>query len=150
MKYTYQLRENEVEVYISDDLYDEEVTIRTGGTSYDDILQQDQDGRFFVFNKDKIYEKDLVLFQYPELRFKIENGIRITPFELVQGMKDVSLIRIIYNEESKSCFLRKCVPNIWCNEFEIIKGKDKDIKKRYINSYNLAFLINNKRLKLLD
>ena len=84
MNYNYLINNEIVKVWVWDDNFHENVTIITGEKSYNRTIREDKYGRFFTWNKCKVYLNDWVRISLDEFNKKVDNREFLTSDDLCQ------------------------------------------------------------------
>lgn len=77
-----------IRVFVWNDDFHNEVSVEDAETrkSYDRTIREDENGKFFTWNRNKIYLNDWIKISMKELKEKIENGEWITSDDLCQAI----------------------------------------------------------------
>lgn len=88
MFYKYKCGNEIIRVFVWNDDFHNEVSVEDTKTqkSYDRTIREDENGKFFTWNRNKIYLNDWIKISMKELKEKIENGERITSDNLCQAI----------------------------------------------------------------
>ena len=88
MTYKYKCGNEIIRVFVWDDDFHNEVSVEDTKTrkSYDRTIREDEKGKFFTWNRNKIYLNDWIKISMKELKEKIENGEWITSDDLCQAI----------------------------------------------------------------
>lgn len=88
MIYKYKCGNEIIRVFVWDDDFHNEVSVEDTKTqkSYDRTIREDENGKFFTWNRNKIYLNDWIKISMKELKEKIENGEWITSDDLCQAI----------------------------------------------------------------
>lgn len=88
MIYKYKCGKEIIKVFVWNDDFHTEVTIEDTKTnkSYDRTIREDKNGRFFTWNRNKIYLNDWIKISMKELKEKIEKGEWVTSDDLCQAI----------------------------------------------------------------
>ena len=88
MIYKYKCGKEIIKVFVWNDDFHTEVTIEDTKTqkSYDRTIREDKNGRFFTWNRNKIYLNDWIKISMKELKEKIEKDEWITSDDLCQAI----------------------------------------------------------------
>lgn len=88
MTYKYKCGNEIIRVFVWNDDFHNEVSVEDTKTrkSYDRTIREDENGKFFTWNRNKIYLNDWIKFSMKELKEKIENGEWITSDDLCQAI----------------------------------------------------------------
>lgn len=88
MTYKYKCGNEIIRVFVWNDDFHNEVSVEDTKTrkSYDRTIREDENGKFFTWNRNKIYLDDWVKMSMKELKEKIENGEWITSDDLCQAI----------------------------------------------------------------
>ena len=88
MIYKYKCGNEIIKVFVWNDDFHTEVTIEDTKTqkSYDRTIREDKNGRFFTWNRNKIYLNDWIKISMKELKEKIEKDEWITSDDLCQAI----------------------------------------------------------------
>lgn len=88
MIYKYKCGKEIIKVFVWNDNFHTEVTIEDIKTqkSYDRTIREDKNGRFFTWNRNKIYLNDWIKISMKELKEKIEKDEWITSDDLCQAI----------------------------------------------------------------
>ena len=88
MTYKYKCGNEIIRVFVWNDDFHNEVSVEDTKTrkSYDRTIREDENGKFFTWNRNKIYLNDWIKFAMKELKEKIENGEWITSDDLCQAI----------------------------------------------------------------
>ena len=88
MIYKYKCGKEIIKVFVWNDDFHTEVTIEDTKTqkSYDRTIREDKNGRFFTWNRTKIYLNDWIKISMKELKEKIEKDEWITSDDLCQAI----------------------------------------------------------------
>lgn len=99
MFYKYKCGNEIIRVFVWNDDFHNEVSVEDTKTqkSYDRTIREDENGKFFTWNRNTIYLNDWIKISMKELKEKIENGERITSDDLCQvimtdGVENVRFI----------------------------------------------------------
>lgn len=88
MYYKYKCGNKVVRVWVWNDDFHTEVTVTDNKTdkSYDRTIREDENGKFFTWNKNKIYLNDWIRTSMKELKEKIERKEWVTSDDLCQAI----------------------------------------------------------------
>ena len=88
MTYKYKCGNEIIEVWTWDDEFHNKVEVRDRKTSksYKRTIREDENGKFFTWNKHKIHLHDWVRVSLKELKEKIEHGEWVTSDDLCQAI----------------------------------------------------------------
>lgn len=88
MTYKYKCGNEIIRVFVWNDDFHNEVSVEDTKTrkSYDRTIREDENGKFFTWNRNKIYLNDWIKISMKELKEKIENGEWITSDDLCQAI----------------------------------------------------------------
>lgn len=86
MNYNFKCKNNIIRVWCWDTSYHDYVTIYTNERGYDRAIREDGRGRFFTWNREKIYLKDWIRLSMKELKNKIDNLDWVTSDDLTQAI----------------------------------------------------------------
>lgn len=88
MFYKYKCGNEIIRVFVWNDDFHNEVSVEDTKTqkSYDRTIREDENGKFFTWNRNTIYLNDWIKISMKELKEKIENGERITSDDLCQAI----------------------------------------------------------------
>lgn len=88
MIYKYKCGNEIIRVFVWDDDFHNEVSVEDTKTqkSYDRTIREDENGKFFTWNRNKIYLNDWIKISMKELKEKIENGEWVTSYDLCQAI----------------------------------------------------------------
>lgn len=88
MTYKYKCGNEIIRVFVWNDDFHNEVSVEDTKTrkSYDRTIREDENGKFFTWNCNKIYLNDWIKISMKELKEKIENGEWITSDDLCQAI----------------------------------------------------------------
>lgn len=88
MIYKYKCGKEIIKVFVWNDDFHTEVTIEDTKTnkSYDRTIREDKNGRFFTWNRNKIYLNDWIKISMKELKEKIEKGEWVTSDDLCKAI----------------------------------------------------------------
>jgi len=88
MHYRYKYENEVIRVWVWDDEFHTNVTVTDNKTckSYDRTIREDENGKFFTWNKNKIYLNDWLRISMKELKEKIEGNERVTSDDLCQAI----------------------------------------------------------------
>ena len=88
MTYKYKCGNEIIRVFVWNDDFHNEVSVEDTKTrkSYDRTIREDENGKFFTWNRNKIYLNDWLKISMKELKEKIENGEWITSDDLCQAI----------------------------------------------------------------
>lgn len=86
MYYKYKCANKTIRVFVSSYDFDNYVAVEDNGKLYDRITREDKFGKFFTWDCEKIYLNDWVRSSMKELKWKIENNIRVTSDDLCQAI----------------------------------------------------------------
>lgn len=88
MIYKYKCGNEVIRVFVWNDDFHNEVSVEDTKTqkSYDRTIREDENGKFFTWNRNKIYLNDWIKISMKELKEKIENGEWITSDDLCQAI----------------------------------------------------------------
>ena len=84
MEYNFNINGEITGVWYYDDDFHESVTVRTKDKCYDRTIREDQNGKFFTWNKCKVYLNDWIRISLEEFNLMIEKGEHITSDHLCQ------------------------------------------------------------------
>ena len=84
MEYNYNVNGEKCKVFVWDDDFHEYVTVRTKEKGYNRSIRQDENGKFFTWNKCKVYLENWIRISLEEFNEKIENKEFITSNDLCQ------------------------------------------------------------------
>lgn len=136
MIYKYKCGNEVIRVFVWNDDFHNEVSVEDTKTqkSYDRTIREDENGKFFTWNRNKIYLNDWIKISMKELKEKIENGEWITSDDLCQaimtdGVENVRFIAPMNTRCGFGFFLNG-------NEFKDILCKveerwNREIKQNY-------------------
>ena len=88
MIYKYKCGNEVIRVFVWNDDFHNEVSIEDTKTrkSYDRTIREDKNGKFFTWNRNKIYLNDWIKTSMKELKEKIKNGECVTSDDLCQAI----------------------------------------------------------------
>lgn len=88
MTYNYKCGNEIIRAFVWNDDFHNEVSVEDTKTrkSYDRTIREDENGKFFTWNRNKIYLNDWIKISMKELKEKIENGEWITSDDLCQAI----------------------------------------------------------------
>lgn len=88
MTYKYKCGNDIINVFVWSDDFHTDVAIydKEAARSYDRTIREDKNGKFFTWNRNKIYLDDWIKISMLELKEKIERGEWITSEELCQAI----------------------------------------------------------------
>lgn len=88
MTYKYKCGNEIIRVFVWSDDFHNEVSVEDTKTrkSYDRTIREDENGKFFTWNRNKIYLNDWIKISMKELKEKIENEEWITSDDLCQAI----------------------------------------------------------------
>ncbi len=88
MTYKYKCGNEVIRVFVWDNDFHNEVSVEDTKTrkSYDRTIREDKNGKFFTWNRNKIYLNDWIKISMKELKDKIENGEWVTSDDLCQAI----------------------------------------------------------------
>ena len=86
MYYKYKCANKTIRVFVSSYDFDNYVTVEDNGKLYDRTIHEDKFGKFFTWDREKIYLDDWLRSSIKELKWKIENNIRVTSDDLCQAI----------------------------------------------------------------
>jgi len=88
MNYNYACGNEVIRVWVWNDDFHPEVTVTDNKTkkTYDRTIREDEHGKFFTWNKNKIYLKDWIRTSMKELKEKIERNEWVTSDDLCQAI----------------------------------------------------------------
>mgnify|MGYP004462121365 CR=1 FL=1 len=88
MIYKYKCGNEIIRVFVWDDDFHNKVSVEDTKTrkSYDRTIREDENGKFFTWNRNKIYLNDWIKTSMKELKDKIENGEWATSDDLCQAI----------------------------------------------------------------
>lgn len=88
MTYKYKCGKDIINVFVWSDNFHTDVAIydSKAAKSYERTIREDKDGKFFTWNRNKIYLNDWIRMSMSELKEKIEVGEWITSEELCQAI----------------------------------------------------------------
>ena len=88
MIYKYKCGKEIIRVFVWNDDFHNEVSVEDTKTrkSYDRTIREDKNGKFFTWNRNKIYLDNWVKMSMKELKEKIENGEWVTSDDLCQAI----------------------------------------------------------------
>lgn len=88
MTYKYKCGNEVIRVFVWNDDFHNEVSVEDTKTrkSYDRTIREDKNGKFFTWNRNKIYLNDWIKTSMKELKDKIENGEWVTSDDLCQAI----------------------------------------------------------------
>lgn len=88
MTYKYKCGNEIIRVFVWNDDFHNGVSVEDTKTrkSYDRTIREDENGKFFTWNRNKIYLNDWIKISMKELKEKIENGEWITSDDLCQAI----------------------------------------------------------------
>ena len=88
MNYKYNCGEEIIRVWIWNDDFHTEVTVTDNKTkkSFKRTIREDKNGKFFTWNKNKVYLKDWIKTSMKELKEKVEKKEWITSDDLCQAI----------------------------------------------------------------
>lgn len=140
-----------IDVFISENDGDNEVAISMDGRSFDGMIHTDENGKFFMFKKNKIYLSDLLPINFKRLNEKIDKKKKITPLEFLLATRNVNEVDVTYpyakEEKNKTYTMHNSSKEKWDDEYDVTsvkieEGSDPIEYKKSMNSYNLSFLLN--------
>lgn len=140
MIYKYKCGNEIIRVFVWDDDFHNEVSVEDTKTQkpYERTIREDENGKFFTWNRNKIYLNDWIKISMKELKEKIENGEWITSDDLCQaimtdGIENVRFI-VPLNTACGLFFLNG-------NEFKDILCKVEERWNREIKQNYKIFLV---------
>ena len=88
MTYKYKCGNEIIRVFVWNDDFHNEVSVEDTKTrkSYDRTIREDKNGKFFTWNRNKIYLNDWIKTSMKELKEKIKNGEWVTSDDLCQAI----------------------------------------------------------------
>ena len=88
MYYKYNCGDEVIRVWFVDDNIHDTVDVEDNKTKkqYERTIREDENGRFFTWNKHKIYLNDWIRISLKEIKEKIENGEWVTSDDLCQAI----------------------------------------------------------------
>lgn len=86
MYYNYKCKDKTISVFVSSNELCDCVTVTSNKKSYDRTIREDKFGKFFTWDREKIYLDDWLRSSIKELKWKIENNIRVTSDDLCQAI----------------------------------------------------------------
>ena len=88
MNYRYNCGNEVVRVWVWNDDFHKEVTVTDNKTNkgYDRTIREDENGKFFTWNKHKVYLNDWIRTSMKELKEKIEKKEWVTSDDLYQAI----------------------------------------------------------------
>ena len=86
MTYKYKCGDEIIHVWCWDTDYHDYVSVNTKEGCYDRTIREDDGGKFFTWNKHKIYLSDWIRITMKELKQKIENGEDVFDHDLSQAI----------------------------------------------------------------
>lgn len=88
MTYKYKCGNEVIRVFVWNNDFHNEVSVEDTKTrkSYDRTIREDKNGKFFTWNRNKIYLNDWIKISMKELKDKIENGEWVTSDDLCQAI----------------------------------------------------------------
>lgn len=88
MEYRYNCGNETIHVWVWNDDFHTDVCVTDNKTnkSYTRSIREDENGKFFTWNKNKIYVNDWIRTSMKELKEKIERGEWVTSGELCQAI----------------------------------------------------------------
>lgn len=88
MHYRYKCGNEVIRVWVWNDEFHTEVTVTDNKVrkSYDRTIREDENGKFFTWNKNKIYLNDWLRISMKELKEKIERNEWVTSDDLCQAI----------------------------------------------------------------
>ena len=88
MTYKYKCGNEVIRVFVWNDDFHNEVSVEDTKTrkSYDRTIREDKNGKFFTWNRNKIYLNDWIKTSMKELKEKIKNGECVTSDDLCQAI----------------------------------------------------------------
>lgn len=88
MIYKYKCGNEIIRVFVWDDDFHNEVSVEDTKTqkSYERTIREDENGKFFTWNRNKIYLNDWIKTSMKELKEKIKNGKWVTSDDLCQAI----------------------------------------------------------------
>lgn len=88
MTYRYKCGNEVIRVFVWNNDFHNEVSVEDTKTrkSYDRTIREDKNGKFFTWNRNKIYLNDWIKISMKELKDKIENGEWVTSDDLCQAI----------------------------------------------------------------
>lgn len=86
MEYKYKCGNETIRVWCWDDDFHNNVTVYTTDRNYDRTIREDKNGKFFTWNKHKIYLDDWIRISMSELKQRIANGEDVFDDDLCQAI----------------------------------------------------------------
>lgn len=88
MNYKYKCGDEIIKVFVYNDNYHTTVTVRDNVTNkrYERTIRENENGKFFTWNKNRIYLDDWVRISMKELKDKIDKKEWVTPDDLCQAI----------------------------------------------------------------
>ena len=88
MFYKYKCGNEVIKVFVWNNEFHSTVSVEDAKTrkSYERTIREDENGKFFTWNRNKIYLNDWIKISMKELKEKIENGEWITSDDLCQAI----------------------------------------------------------------
>lgn len=88
MKYRYKCGNKEISVWVWNDDFHTEVTVTSSKDSktYDRTIREDENGKFFTWDKNKIYLNDWIRTSMKELKEKVDKKEWLTSDDLCQAI----------------------------------------------------------------
>ena len=88
MTYNYKCGNEVIRVFVWNDDFHTEVSVNDAKTkrTYDRTIREDENGKFFTWNKKKIYLNDWIRISMKELKEKIETDQWVTSDDLCQAI----------------------------------------------------------------
>ncbi|HBJ1650411.1 TPA: hypothetical protein LA460_000315 [Clostridium botulinum] len=99
MYYKFNIKDEQFKVWMWEDDYHHTITINDNKTNkqYDRTIRTDDEGRFFTWNKEKVYLNNYHKITFEEFQNKLKNNEWITPDELTQMILNKGVENIIIN-----------------------------------------------------
>ena len=94
MNYRYKCGSKIIRVFVWDDDFPKYVVVESGKRNYARSIRKDRNGKFFTWNKNKVYLKDWIRTSMKDFKEKIERGEHVTSDDLCQAILSDGLDKV--------------------------------------------------------
>ena len=130
MTYKYKCGDEVIRVWVWDDDFHTDVSVSDNKThkSYNRTIREDKNGKFFTWNKNKIYLNDWIRISMKELNERVERKEWITSDDLCQAILSDGIENVRFIVPLRSGFLSKEYKDVLC---KIKEEYNREVKGNY-------------------
>ena len=101
MKFLYNYNNNNISVFLDSTEEGSEIVARFHNKVFETSVEEDSDGKYFIFKENKVYLNELKPITFEYLLRRINRGKNIFPLDLNQALKNVGSVEAKYDFEHK-------------------------------------------------